>query len=105
MRTITKKAVAAFLAGQTFREDNTRVEVSSTEANLFLHGNLIARRYLMTGETEITTAGWNTTTTKERLNGLPGVRLHTKAYQLYLNDKPWDGSWTTVDANGNTTPS
>lgn len=98
MRTITKKAVAAFLAHKRVSLDNTSVD-TSTDGNmayLSLHGNVIANRNKTTGELNITTAGWNTTTTKERLNGIPGVQVHTKAYQLYLNDKPWDGSWTTV---------
>lgn len=96
MRDITKKAVAAFNAGKSFSLGNTLVAVDSTEVTLNLHGNLIARKFIMTGETEITTAGWNTPTTKERLNGLPGVSVYTKAKQLYLNDKPWDGSWKTI---------
>lgn len=86
--------------------DNTGVEVLSCGKNevnkeresvvLYLHGNPIARRRLDLGTLEITTAGWNTTTTKERLNGIPGVRVHTKAYQLFLNDKPWDGNWIAI---------
>ena len=63
-------------------------------ATLFLHGNAIARH----GEhgLEITLAGWNTTTTRERLNGLPGVKVHTKLGQAYLNGKAWDGEWVVV---------
>lgn len=100
MRTITKKAVAAFLAGKKFREDNTRVEIrtdfTQDITHLILHGNVIAIKYFATGKVEITTAGWNTPTTKERLNGLPGVSVCTKANQLYLNGKPWDGSWIAI---------
>lgn len=40
----------------------------------------------------ITTADWNTRTTRERLSGLSGVRLGTKKEQLYLNNIPWNGN-------------
>ena len=44
----------------------------------------------------ITTAGWNSVTTRERLNGLSGVRLGTKKGQLYLNNISWDGKLTNI---------
>lgn len=96
MRTITKKAIEAFNADRAFKLGNTAVHVGDHYTTLSLHGNDIAQKDRENGNVEITTAGWNTTTTKERLNGIPGVRLHTKAYQLFLNDKPWDGGWTTI---------
>ena len=35
-------------------------------------------------------------TTKDKLNALPGVRIHQEDYQWYLNGKLWDGSWIEV---------
>lgn len=61
---------------------------------LFLHGNAIARH---TPEgVEVTTAGWNSNTTKERLNGIPGVHIQQKNFALFLNGNEWDGSWTLI---------
>lgn len=44
----------------------------------------------------ITIAGWNSVTTRERLNGLSEIRLGTKKGQLYLNNIPWDGKLTNI---------
>lgn len=101
MRIITEKAVNAFNNNQSFRLANTSVHVER-EANtdgqtvvyLKLHGNTIARR---TGnKLEVTTANWNTVTTRARLNGLPGVSVCNHKHELYLNGNPWDGNWVTV---------
>lgn len=98
MRLITEKAIEAFLAHKHFTLNNTRV--ATIEAGeycyLYLHGNMIARRVHSTGHIEVTTAGWNTTTTKARLNGIPGVQVYTKAGQLYLNGIAWNGDWRTI---------
>jgi hypothetical protein len=61
---------------------------------LYLHGELIAKR--VKGKTSITTAGYGTITTKERLNGLNGVYIQVKKSQWYLNGKEWDGSWQEI---------
>jgi len=44
----------------------------------------------------ITNAGWQSNTTKERLNGLSGVSIYQKNFQWFLNGKPWNGDWITV---------
>lgn len=90
MRKITKEIVAAFMNHETKRIGNSRTDGSS----LYLHGNEIAVH--VKGGIEITTAGWNTPTTRERLNGLPGVRVNVKRGQLYLNDTPWNGSYCFI---------
>ena len=56
---------------------------------MYLHGNCIAR-YNHDGKrrTEITDAGWRTTTTKERLNWIPWVSISQKKGVWYLNGKP-----------------
>lgn len=96
MRIITKKAIEAFLKGVHFGLDNTQVLVYDSVIHLVLHGNLIAQRDRKTGSIRTTTAGWNTLTTRERLNGIPGVSVTTKAGQLYLNGIIWSGDWKTV---------
>ena len=51
---------------------------------------------LKDGELHITSAGWQTNTTKERLNGIPGVRIQQRNWTWYLNDKKWNGEWTKI---------
>ena len=65
-----------------------------------LHGNDIARieeDYENEKTTiYVTNAGWFSNTTKERLNGIPGVRVYQKKGKWYLNDKEWDGAWQAI---------
>lgn len=92
MRTITQNSINAFLNNQTFKSSNTTVEKNVNYILLKLHGNVIARKGLHDGKTEITNAGWQTNTTKERLNGLPNVSIKQKAGQWFLNGELWDGN-------------
>ena len=61
---------------------------------LYLHGNEIARH--VDGGFTITNAGWFSSTTKERLNGLPDVNISQKAGTWFLNGKEWDGTPTFI---------
>ncbi len=101
MRKITKQAIDAFMNAQPFKMSNTKVIVhdyatDGTITQLFLHDNLIAE----SSETDlrITNAGWQSNTTKERLNGIPGVRISQKKGKWYLNNVEWDGRWIKVKA-------
>ena len=96
VRKVTKAAVDAFYAGCKRTSSNTSVELTDTHVTLKLHGNAIARTDA--GAVEITTAGWNTVTTRDRLNALDGVRVCTHKGDLYLNDFPWSGDWTNPTA-------
>lgn len=91
MRKVTKEIVAAFMNHETRRIGNSRTDGTT----LYLHDNAIAK-FDDRGQLWITNAGWQSVTTKERLNGLPGVSIYQKNYTWYLNDRPWDGSWTEV---------
>ena len=96
MRKITKQAATAFTNSGYFRKDNTEVYSDGIGTALVLHGHTIARLDKGKG-LEINLCGWNTPTTRERLNGLPGVRVSTKQGQAYLNGKPIpDSGWVTV---------
>lgn len=96
MRQITVDSTSAFIRHSTFKRDNTEVTIDENHtALLYLHGNLIAE-HRRTGEILITNAGWSSNTTKERLNGIPGVSISQRKGEWYLNDQLWDGSWIQV---------
>jgi hypothetical protein len=96
MRKITKESVNAFLNREKFNKAKMSVTLDQGNVYLRLHGNCIAG-LAEDGTISISTCGWNTPTTKERLNGLPNVRVNTKAGQLYLNGVEWDGYPTNVN--------
>lgn len=97
MRKITEKAISAFNNSVDFKMGNTEVEVLPNVTILKLHGNKIAYRYNDPERTlSITTCGWNTPTTRERLNGIKGVYICTKNGQMHLNGEQWDGSLIDV---------
>ena len=97
MRKITQQAVTAFLNGERFNKGNTSVVVDADTIKLYLHGNCIARidSYGMA----INPQGYATTTTKERLNGLPRVSIKQRDFMWYLNESNESMSmndWTYV---------
>lgn len=99
MRKITEESVDAFMNARRFKKSNMEVEVRPNVTILKLFGNEIAYRYNdAEGTLSITNCGWFSNTTKERLNGIPGVRIHQKDFEWYLNDELWDGS--LIDITG-----
>jgi hypothetical protein len=105
MRKITIATCSAFEAKRVFKLDNTEVVVLGDETTkseivtLLLHGNPIAKCFYTDGDLvsfNITNAGWQSNTTKERLNGLNGVGIYQKKGQWYLNGKEWNGEWVNV---------
>ena len=95
MRNITRDAVDAFMRRKSFKRSNTQVVVHPTDAHLLLHEHLIATIDLL-GNIMISNAGYQTNTTKERLNGIPSVSVVQKNFQWYLNGTKWDGEWIIV---------
>lgn len=94
MRKITQDAVRAFRNGNRFKRGNTEVRIYGQQRLLRLHNNVIAS--LDPEGLFITSAGWATPTTKERLNGLPNVHIVQKDFQWFLNGEEWDGSLIKV---------
>lgn len=95
MSKISEQAADAFVNNYSYKNNNTEVIICAGNiTRLFLHRNLIAEKD--DKGTRITTCGWNTSTTKSRLNALPGVYVTTIKGELYLNDKFWDGEWITI---------
>ena len=96
MRKITDEAVSAFLDRKPFKKSNMKVQLDFGGVwKLKLHGNTIASIDEM-NMLSISNAGWESNTTKERLNGLPNVRINQKKFQWYLNGNEWNGEWTRV---------
>ena len=95
MRKITADAIRAFRNRQSFKRGNTEVKVFDNSVALFLHGNMIAE-YAADGALYIRDGGWQSNTTKERLNGLPNVYINQKDFQWYLNGEAWSGEWTLI---------
>lgn len=92
MRQITRQIVNAFQNSRSLRIDNSRTDGES----LWLFDNKIAE--IRRDGLWITNAGWKSTTTKERLNGLSGVNIYQLRGMWFLNDRIWDGGWVNVDA-------
>lgn len=91
MRKITEDSIRAFNYNEKFNSGNTVVELIPNVTILKLHSNKIAHKFLDSGKLFINTCGWNTVTTRARLNGLPNVSVYQKNYVLYLNGVEWDG--------------
>jgi len=79
MRKVTENATMAFLANETFKQGNTEVILEDGNASLYLHGNKIAENSERC--VYISDAGWQTRTTKERLNGILETIGAEKIYQ------------------------
>ena len=104
MRQITRLAADAFIKGHNFGSSNTTVGLDANGVvRMFLHGNLIAEQNL-TGELRMTLAGWNTPTTRERLNGLlevlgktPGLRFCQKNFDAHYGAREIESDeWITI---------
>ena len=101
MKKITAQAVDAFMNGRSFKKDNTQVYKFLNVTVLSLFGNEIAYLYNDPERTlAITNRGWFSNTTKERLNALPGVRIHQHKGQWYLNGELWNGDFVDVNKLG-----
>jgi hypothetical protein len=97
MRKITKESVDAFMNARPFKKDNMVIEVKPNVTIMYLFGNIIAYKYNDPEKTiSITDAGWQSNTTKERLNAIPGLRIHQKNWEWYLNGNKWDGKLTDI---------
>ena len=96
-RQMTKDACKAFHNGCEFKRSNTEVDGDVEGAwYMWLHGNAIAIR--RKGKLLVRSAGWRTSTTKERLNGISGVSVYQENFNWYLNGELWeiDSEWTEV---------
>lgn len=98
MSKIHQKVIDSFLEGKECRVDNTMTNGSE----LFLFSNCIARK---DGKNmQVTTAKFNTVTTRDRLNMLPNVWVRCRKGNLQINFtsnqskwQDWDGQWINVE--------
>lgn len=78
MRKITKEIIAAFLSREKKSIGNSRTDGTT----LYLHDNAIAK-WDEDGRLWVTNAGWKSSTTKERLNGLPGGTITKRHHSTF----------------------
>ena len=94
MRQIEKSMAQAVKAGRNFRSGNTVVSVDASGIKVYLHGNCIYTVYQ--GVKRFTLAGWNTVTTRSRLNAL-GVDVRQKNWDpIYKGSVISPCNWYTV---------
>jgi hypothetical protein len=88
MRVVTNEIRRAFYNGKQKKIKNTETDGQ----NVYLHGNCIVKR--VNGKVFISTHGWNTVTTRERLRAFTNKSLYQKNWILYLDGIEWNGDWT-----------
>ena len=87
MRKVTEQIKEAFEQGKSLKVGNTRTNGNS----VWLHGNKIIKRD-SSGLILWTLAGWNTPTTRERINGILDVGVHQVKFEPVLNGHTIDSS-------------
>ena len=99
MRKVTEQIKTAFENGESLKVGNTRTDGTS----VFLHGNEIIRRDV-SGIVFATLAGWNTPTTRERVNGITGMGFHQIGFVACLDGEPvCEDDWFVKTQNGTAT--
>ena len=78
MKKIDTQAAAAFKDGKPFSGGNTIITVENDTVTMRLHGHIIASMCRKDDTLALTLAGYNTMTTRARLNGI--------LYALYMGD-------------------
>jgi hypothetical protein len=98
MRKVTERIKKAFENGKSLKIGNTRTDGES----VFLHDNEIIRRDT-SGLVFATLAGWNTRTTRERVNGILGMNFHQVGFEPCLDGQPISPTdWFVKTVNGAT---
>jgi len=82
MRSIEQQLIGAILARQPFSGGNTAYSPAANTVTL--HGNLIAR-YTDTAGWQFNLSGWNTPTTRSRINALASA-LRPGGSRVYQKD-------------------
>jgi hypothetical protein len=99
MRQVTEQIKRAFENRQSLKVGNT----STDGGSVYLHGNEIVRRDI-SGIVFATLAGYNTRTTRERLNGITGMRFHQVGFVACLDGLPiCEDDWFVQTHDGTAT--
>lgn len=85
MRKVTQRIKQAFEQGTSLKVDNTRTDGQT----VWLHGNAIVKRD-PDGLVRWSLAGWNTPTTRERVNGIANAGVHQVKFEPILNGQVID---------------
>ena len=85
MRKVTQQIKEAFEQRKVKTIGNTHTDGQS----VWLHGNKIVTRDA-SGVVRATLAGWNTPTTRERVNGITGLNFHQVNFEPHLDGQPVD---------------
>ena len=87
----------AIRTGNNFSSSNTTVKHFDGDAEVYLHGNHIATYFHDKRKLQIFDGGWQSNTTKSRLNAildtfLHGLQVFQKDFQWFIgDDKFFDG--------------
>ena len=87
MRKVTQKIKEAFNQGKSLKVGNTRTDGQT----VWLHGNAIVKRDA-DGLVRWSLAGWNTPTTRERVNGIANAGVRQLKFEPVLNGQAIDSS-------------
>lgn len=85
MKNIDKMISDAFMHSRPLKKGNSEIKNEGV-INMYLHGHNIAKND--NGIISINLRGFDTPTTKSRLNSIPGVNVNTKNGIVYLNGNP-----------------
>ena len=96
MRKVEEQMIMAIRSRKNWAGSNTTVRCFkengiTTEMQVLLHGNLIAWLDTATNDLSISSAGWETVTTKSRLNALldefcDGARIFQKDWEWFISE-------------------
>ena len=91
MRKIERQLITALnTPGKQLKSSNTQVRWSGDSyVEVLLHGHIIASINYATCTMVLSACGWETTTTKSRLNAIlsdlvPGARIFAKSYEWFI---------------------
>ena len=89
MKKIDQDAARAFAMGENFSRSNTQVHVYPGYTEMTLHGNKIAERIPGKDYISLSNAGWQTSTTKSRLNAILAqygkVRIYQTKFEWFID--------------------
>ena len=85
MRKVTQQIKQAFEQGTSLKVGNTKTDGKT----VWLHGNAIVKRD-PDGLVRWSLAGWNSSTTRERVNGIANAGVRQVAFEPILNGQEID---------------